>query len=62
MAGVLAATATELLKLQPIRCGFLVLRCGVVAALAVRALQHNVIARHNLTSLHFRLPILAFGL
>jgi hypothetical protein len=47
MASMLAATATELLKLQPIRCRFLVLGRCVVAALAIGALEHNVIARHN---------------
>ena len=47
MASMLAATATELLKLQPVRCGFLVLGRCVVAALAIGALEHNVIARHN---------------
>ena len=47
MASMLAATATELLKFQPIRCGLLVLGRCVVAALAIGALEHNVIARHN---------------
>ena len=47
MASMLPATTAELLKLQPIRRGFLVLGRSVVAAFAVSALKHNVIARHN---------------
>ena len=47
MASVLAATTTKLLKFQPVGGGLLVLSRCVVAALAVRALKHNVIARHN---------------
>jgi hypothetical protein len=44
---VLAATAAELAELQALRRGLLVLRRDVVAALAFRALEHNIIARHN---------------
>ena len=47
MASVFAATPTEFLKLQPVGRGFLILCRCVVAALAVSALEHNVIARHN---------------
>jgi hypothetical protein len=50
MASVLAATTTKLLKFQPIGGGLLVLGRCVVAALAVSALEHNVIARHNPSS------------
>jgi len=44
---VLTAAPAELLKLQPIRRRFLVLACYVIAALAITALQHNVIAWHK---------------
>ncbi len=47
MIRVLTAAATELLKLQPIRSSFLVLRSHVIAAFAITALQHNVIAWHK---------------
>ncbi len=50
MASVLAATTTKFLKLQPVGGGLLILGCCVVAALAVSALEHNVIARHNPSS------------
>ena len=50
MASVLAATTTKLLKFQPIGGGLLVLSRCVVAALAVSALEHNVIARHKSSS------------
>jgi hypothetical protein len=51
MSRVLAATTTEFTKLKPIRRGFLVFRRGVVATLAFTTLEHNIIARHKLTSL-----------
>ena len=44
---VLTAAPAELLKLQPIRRRFLVLARYVIAALAITALQHNVIAWHK---------------
>jgi len=44
---VLTAAPAELLKLQPIRSRFLVLGRYVIAALAITALQHNVIAWHK---------------
>ena len=47
VTSVFAATATELLKLQPVRRGFLIFCRCVVAALAVSALERNVVARHN---------------
>ena len=48
VTSVLAATATKLLKLEPVGRGFLVLCRYVVPALTVSTLKHNVIARHNL--------------
>jgi hypothetical protein len=48
MISVLAATATELAELQPIRRGLLILGRNVVAALAIVTLKHNIIAWHNL--------------
>jgi len=50
MICVLAATATKLTKLKPVRRGFLVLGLYVVAALALTALKHNIIARHLVIS------------
>jgi hypothetical protein len=60
MASVLAATTTKLLKFQPVGRGFLILSRRVVAALAIRALEHNVIARHNPSSFpiaNWQMPI-----
>jgi hypothetical protein len=48
MIRVFAATATELTELQPIRRGLLILGRYVVAALALIALKHDVVAWHNL--------------
>ena len=47
VACVFAATSTKLLELKPIGRGLLILRRYVVAALAVIALKHNIIARHK---------------
>jgi hypothetical protein len=47
---VLAATATELTKLQPVWRSLFILGRNVVATLAVLTLQHNVISRHFLIS------------
>jgi hypothetical protein len=44
---VLAATAAEFPKLQALRGRLLILRRHVVATFAVRALKHNIIARHK---------------
>ena len=44
---VLAATATELAKLKPIRRGLLILGRYVVAALACTTLKNNIIAWHS---------------
>jgi hypothetical protein len=55
MISVLAATATELAKLKPIRRGLFILGRYVVATLANITLKNNVIARHLATS-DFRLP------
>ena len=44
---VAAAAATELLELQPVRRVLFVLGRHVVALLAIRALQNDVISRHN---------------
>src|SRR5688572_15209277 len=56
MISVLAATATELAELKPIRRGLFILGRYVVAALANITLKNNVIARHLAIS-DFRLPI-----
>ena len=56
---VLTAAPAELLKLQPIRRRFLVLARYVIAALAITALQHNVIAWHkSLSDRYARLGVL----
>ena len=47
---VLTAAAAELTEFQTLRRGLLVLRRDVVSAFALGALQHNVIAWHDLTS------------
>ena len=47
---VLAATATKLTKLKPVRRGLLILGRYVVAALACTTLKNNIIAWHNLNS------------
>jgi hypothetical protein len=44
---MLAATAAELPEFETLGGRLLILRRHVVAAFAVRALEHNVIARHN---------------
>jgi hypothetical protein len=46
MISVLAATATELAKLKPIRRGLFILGRYVVAALAYTTLKNNIIAWH----------------
>ena len=61
MISVLAATATELTKLQPIRRRLLVLGRNVVAALAFVTLKYDVVSRHKLNPI-FVLCSLAFGL
>ena len=53
---VLTAAPAELLKLQPIRRRFLVLARYVIAALAITALQHNVIAWHKSLSDRYARP------
>ena len=54
---VLAATATKLTKLKPVRRGLLILGRNVVAALTSLTLKNYVISRHNsnpvLCTLHF---------
>ena len=47
MIRVLTAASAELLELQTIRSCLLVLRRYVIAALAIAALQYNVIAWHK---------------
>src|SRR5437868_8628933 len=47
---VAAAAAAELPELQALRRRLLILRRHVVAALALGALQHNVVAWHKLPS------------
>jgi hypothetical protein len=44
---VSAAAVAELTEFEPLGRRFLVLRRDVVAALALGALERNVIARHN---------------
>ena len=44
---VAAATATELLELQPVRRALFVLGRHVIALFALRALQNYVISRHK---------------
>ena len=46
MRCVLAATATELAELKPIRRGLFILGRYVVAALAINTLKNNIIAWH----------------
>jgi hypothetical protein len=46
---VATAETAELAELQPFRRSLLILRRNVITMLAFRALQHNIIARHNLT-------------
>jgi hypothetical protein len=46
MRRVLAALAAELAEFQPARRGFLVLGGGVIAILAITALQRNNLSRH----------------
>ena len=59
---VLTAAPAELLKLQPIRRRFLVLARYVIAALAITALQHNVIAWHKSLSNRYARVRRAFSL
>ncbi len=46
MQSVTSASATELLKLQPIRRFLLVLRRCVIAFFALGALQNYIVSRH----------------
>jgi hypothetical protein len=46
MRRVLAALAAELIEFQPARRGLLVLGGGVIAILAITALQRNDLSRH----------------
>jgi hypothetical protein len=46
MRRVLAALAAELAELQPARRGFLIFGGGVIAVLAITALQRNDFSRH----------------
>src|SRR5262245_3775104 len=48
MICVLAATATELTELKPVRRGLLILCRHIIATLTLVTLKHYVIARHNL--------------
>src|SRR5436309_7812705 len=50
MIRMLTAASAELPKLQTFSSCLLVLGCYVVAALAIRALQHNIVTRHNVIS------------
>jgi hypothetical protein len=44
------AETAELAELQTFRRRLFILRRNIVTMLAFRALQHNIIARHNLPS------------
>ena len=48
MRCVLTAAAAELAELQTLSRSLLVLRRYVIAALAITALQHNIVTRHSL--------------
>ena len=48
MLSMLTTAPAELAKRKPFRSCFLVLGGDVVATLAIRTLQYDVIARHNL--------------
>ena len=48
MSCVLAATAAELAEFQTVRGRLLVLGRYVIATLAIRALQYDVVSRHKL--------------
>ena len=50
VARVLSAATAELLKLETFRCGFLILCSDVVATLAIRTLQYDIVTRHKLNS------------
>ena len=56
MISVLATTATELTKLQPVRRGLFILSRDVIAVLTNATLKNYVISRHTLI-FDFRLPI-----
>ena len=47
MRCVLTAAAAELAEFQTFSRRLLVLRRYVIAALAITALQHNIVTRHN---------------
>jgi hypothetical protein len=51
VASVATAETAELAEFQPLRRRLLILRRNVITMLAFRALQHNIIARHNSPSL-----------
>jgi len=54
MRRVFAARAAEFVEFQPARRGLLVLGGGVIAVLAITALQRNNLSRHFVNP--FRLP------
>ena len=56
MCRVLAATSTKLSELKPVWRGFLILCRHIVAAFAVAALEHDIVAWHLLIS-NCQLPI-----
>ena len=59
MGRVLTAATTEFLELETFRGGLLILGSDVVAALAIRALQYDIVTRHN-SNLQFQIPNLKF--
>jgi hypothetical protein len=56
---MLATAAAKLAEGKPVSCCLFVLSGGVVSALAVTTLKHNVIARHKSS---FQKPYLYLGL
>ena len=52
MISVLATTATELTKLQPVRRGLFILSRDVIAVLTNATLKNYVISRHNSNPAH----------
>ena len=60
MRCVFTAAAAEFTEFQTLSRRLLILRRYVIAALAITALQHNIVTRHSLFP-NFRLPISNFN-
>jgi hypothetical protein len=54
-----AATAAKLAELKALRRRLFILGRNVITTLAIRALKHNIIARHNSPSQTFKTPSLS---